>query len=154
MEKIKKFNDFVNEEKGNKWIQDTIKNPGSLRKSMKKKKGDKISSTEINSELQVLRGKDKDKSKKGIQGLSKGDLSKYRKLNLAKTLKSFESNDVDNYMFFSNLENICKMVTEISDMDHNKIDEMLTNEHDWAADHISKAKETISHVHNWLKSEE
>lgn len=60
--------------------------------------------------------------------------------------------DKDNYMFFANLENICRMVTEIMDMDADKIDQMLTEEHDWAADHISKSKESISHVYNWLKS--
>lgn len=64
-----------------------------------------------------------------------------------------EENKLDNYMFFANLENICKMVTEISEMDKEEIDKMLTEKHDWAADHISKAKETISHVYNWLKSE-
>jgi hypothetical protein len=37
-------------------------------------------------------------------------------------------------------------------MDKDEIDRMLTEEHDWAADHISKSKESISHVHNWLKS--
>ena len=60
--------------------------------------------------------------------------------------------DKDNYMFFANLENICRMVTEIMDMDADEIDQMLTEEHDWAADHISKSKESISHVYNWLKS--
>ncbi len=63
-----------------------------------------------------------------------------------------ESDDVDNYMFFANLDNICRMVTEISEMDHSEIDRMLTKEHDWAADHISKSKESISHVYSWLKS--
>lgn len=60
--------------------------------------------------------------------------------------------DKDNYMFFANLENICRMVTEIMDMDADEIDTMLTEEHDWAADHIAKSKESISHVYNWLKS--
>jgi hypothetical protein len=60
--------------------------------------------------------------------------------------------EMDNYMFFANLENICRMVTEIMEMDSDEIDTMLTEEHDWAADHISKSKESISHVYNWLKS--
>jgi hypothetical protein len=62
--------------------------------------------------------------------------------------------DVDNYMFFANLENICRMSREIlDDMDRDHIDSMLTDGHDWAADHISKSKESISHVYNWLKSD-
>lgn len=59
---------------------------------------------------------------------------------------------VDNYMFFANLKNICTMVTDILEMDQKEIDKMLTDDHDWAADHISKSKESISHVHSWLKS--
>jgi len=39
-----------------------------------------------------------------------------------------EHSEVDNYMFFANLENIIKMAQEILAMDKNQIDEMLTNE--------------------------
>ena len=87
MENIKSFNSF-NEKKN--WIKDAISNKGSLKKSLGKKEGEKISKTEIDSELQALRGKDKDKSKKGVQGLSKRDLTKYKRLNLAKTLKGLK----------------------------------------------------------------
>jgi transposase len=147
--------EMTSEAKGEKWIQDAIKRPGSLRKEMGKESGEKITKSEISDELSKLKKKDKDKSKPGIQGLSKSDLKKFRQLNLAKTLKSMkESDDTDNYMFFANLDNICRMVSEILEMDHLKIDRMLTEEHDWAADHISKSKESISHVYNWLKSTE
>ncbi len=95
MDNIKSFDKF-NEEKGEKWIQDAIKKPGSLKKSLKKGKGEKLTKTEINDEIRKLRGKDKDKGKKGLQGLTKRDLLKYRRLSLAKTLKSMkESNEFD-----------------------------------------------------------
>ena len=60
---ISSFNSF-NEEKKDKWIKDAIKHPGSLRKSLKKKEGEKITKSEIDSELQALKGKDKDPKKK------------------------------------------------------------------------------------------
>lgn len=72
------------------WIQDAIKRPGALRRKLHKKKGEKVSMGEIDSELQSLKAKDKDKSKPGVQGLSKRDLTKYRELNLAKTLKKMK----------------------------------------------------------------
>jgi hypothetical protein len=72
--------------------------------------------------------------------------------NIDNNIENEVNKDMDNYMFFANLENICRMVTEIMDMDADEIDQMLTQEHDWAADHISKSKESISHVYNWLKS--
>jgi hypothetical protein len=63
---IQSFNSF-NEEKSEKWIKDAIKKPGSLRKSMKKKEGEKIKSSEIDSELQALKGKDKDKDRSRLR---------------------------------------------------------------------------------------
>jgi hypothetical protein len=73
-----------------------------------------------------------------------------------KSFKSFrpiqENKEETNYMFFANLENICRMVTNIMEMDKDKIDEMLTDGHDWANDHISKSMESISHVYNFLHS--
>jgi len=74
------------------WISDAIKKPGSLRKSLKKKKGEKISKSEIESEISKLKKKDKDPDKEGIQGLNKKDSQKYKRLNLAKTLKKINEN--------------------------------------------------------------
>lgn len=64
-----------------------------------------------------------------------------------------EHSEVNNYMFFANLENIITMCQEILEMDKHQIDEMLTNEHDWATDHVSAAKEGLEHVHDWLSSQ-
>jgi hypothetical protein len=146
---IKSFTSF-NEEKSEKWIKDAIKNPGSLRKSLKKKKGEKISNTEIDSELQALRGKDKDPKKKGVQGLSKNDLAKYRKLNLAKTLKSLkEHQDTRNYMFFGNLKTMKRLVDKMLEMDEKEVDDIL-KEHNWALDHIATSKDDVEEVFNFL----
>jgi len=64
-----------------------------------------------------------------------------------------EHSEVNNYMFFANLENIITMCQEILEMDKHQIDEMLTNKHDWATDHVSAAKEDLEHVHDWLNSQ-
>ena len=142
----------VSEKKGEKWIQDSIKKPGSLRKSMKKDEGDKISKSEIDSELQALRGKDKDKSKKGVQGLSKNDLTKYRRLNLAKTLKGLKEShqETENYMFFKNLQTIKRLVDEMLEMDESEVDKMLSDGHAWAVDHIATSKDDVEEVFNFL----
>ena len=70
------------------WIQSAIKKPGSLSKELGVPEEDNIPSSLINKEIKKLKKKDKDPKKKGIQGLSKRNLSKFRKLNLAKTLKN------------------------------------------------------------------
>jgi Asp-tRNA(Asn)/Glu-tRNA(Gln) amidotransferase C subunit len=58
---------------------------------------------------------------------------------------------ISNYMFFTNLENIVKMANQMLEMDKEKVDEMLTNRHDWAGDHIAKSMESISHVYFFMK---
>lgn len=150
METIKSWDSF-NEEKGNKWIQDAIKHPGALRKSMKKDKDEKISSSEIESELSKLRKKDKDPKKPGTQ-LGKKDATKKRRLELAKTLRSLkEHEDKKNYMFFSNLQTIKRLVDELLEMNESEMDAML-DEHDWASEHVSTAKDDIEEVFNFFKS--
>ena len=146
---IKSFSSF-NEEAGNKWIQDAFKNPGALKKSMGKKDDEKISKSEISDELSKLKKKDKDPNKKGVQGLSKKDLTKFKRLNLAKTLSSLkEHQEQSNYMFFGNLETMKRLVDELLSMDQSKIDAILT-EHDWASDHISVATENLEQVFDFL----
>lgn len=144
-------NTMTQEKKGEKWIKDAIKKPGSLRKSLNKKEGEKISKSEIDSELQALKGKDKDPKKKGVQGLSKNDLAKFRKLNLAKTLKGLkEHQETQNYMFFGNLQTIKRLVDEMLEMDESEVDAILSNGHNWAVDHIATSKDDIEEVFNFL----
>ena len=146
---IKSFNSF-NEEKN--WIQDAIKNPEDLRKSLNKKEDEKISKSEINKELSKLKAKDKDKDKPGTQ-LDKKDATKKRRLELAKTLKSLkEGHDggVQNYMFFGNLKTIKRLVDEMLEMDEAEVDSMITNGHNWALDHIATSKDDVEEVFNFL----
>jgi len=146
---ISSFNSF-NEEKKDKWIKDAIKNPGSLRKSLKKKEGEKITKSEIDSELQALKGKDKDPKKKGVQGLKGKDLAKFRKLNLAKTLKGLkEHQETNNYMFFGNLKTLKRLVDKMLEMNESEVDTILS-EHNWALDHIATSKDDVEEVFNFL----
>lgn len=147
---IKSFNSF-NEAKGEKWIQDAIKNPGALKKSMGKKEGEKISKSEINAELAKLKAKDKDPKKPGAQ-LGKKDATKKRRLELAKTLSSMKENcgETSNYMFFGNLKTIKRLVDEMLEMDEAKVDAMLSDGHNWAVDHIATSKDDVEEVFNFL----
>ena len=57
------------------------------------------------------------------------------------------------YMFFSNLELIKHHVEEMLAMDASKIESILENGHDWAADHIATSKESIDQVFDFLTGE-
>lgn len=123
---IQKFKDFsINEEKEN-WIKDTLKNEGSLRKAFGKKEGEKITIEEIDAEISKLKEKDKDKSKKGIQGLNANDLKLYRRLILAKNLKDIkESKKYESEIRGKLLSIIDSLVKLTNIIDDSELDKLL-----------------------------
>ena len=60
-------------------------------------------------------------------------------------------NDNDaNYMFFGNLKTIKKYVDAMLQMDPRQVQDILTNGHDWAADHVATSKDDIQEVGDFL----
>jgi hypothetical protein len=63
-------------------------------------------------------------------------------------------NDKDgNYMFFGNLKIIKKYVDAMLEMDADKVQQILSNGHDWAADHIATSKDDVQEVGDFLMNE-
>ena len=56
----------------------------------------------------------------------------------------------ENYMFFQNLKTIKKMVDAMLQMDPAEVDQILSNGHDWAAEHIATSKDDVEEVANFL----
>ena len=70
-----------------------------------------------------------------------------------KKFNSFNENHdggVQNYMFFGNLKTIKRLVDEMLEMDEAEVDDMLTNGHNWALDHIATSKDDVEEVFNFL----
>lgn len=55
-----------------------------------------------------------------------------------------------NYMFFSNLKAIKRLVDEMLSLDESDVDMILTNGHSWAIDHIATSKDDIEEVYGFL----
>jgi hypothetical protein len=72
------------------WIKNAVKKPGSLRKKMGLKKGEKLTDSDIKRKVAQIKNKDNNTNKSGVQGLGKRDLKTYRQLNLAKTLRGLK----------------------------------------------------------------
>ena len=64
-----------------------------------------------------------------------------------------EEHESSRYMFFSNLEQMKRQCEILLDMDHNEIESILDNGHDWAQDHISEAKNNMDQVFDFLMNE-
>jgi hypothetical protein len=64
-----------------------------------------------------------------------------------------EQHEQENYMFFSNLEQIERQCKLLRNVDPSKINDLLNNGHDWADDHISEAKTNIDQVFDFIMNE-
>jgi len=58
-----------------------------------------------------------------------------------------------NYMFFGNLKIIKKYVDAMLQMNPDQVQEILSNGHDWAADHIATSKDDVQEVGDFLMNE-
>ena len=61
-----------------------------------------------------------------------------------------DHSNTDNYMFFQNLKTIKKMVDAMLQMDPNEVDQILSNGHGWAVDHIATSKDDVEEVGGFL----
>jgi hypothetical protein len=61
--------------------------------------------------------------------------------------------EYENYMFFGNLKTIKRCIDLLLEMDESKVDEILSNGHAWAADHIATSKDDVEEVLDFLLNE-
>ncbi len=83
---------------------------------------------------------------KKIIKLTESDLNKIVK-------KVLQEQEVADYMFFSNLQQIKRQCDLLLDLDQNQVEEILKNGHDWAQDHIAEAKNNMDQVFDFLMNE-
>ena len=70
-----------------------------------------------------------------------------------KKFESFKLNEhqeTQNYMFFGNLKTIKRLVDVMLEMDESEVDNILTNGHNWAVDHMATSKDDVEEVFNFL----
>jgi len=84
---------------------------------------------------------------KKIIKLTESDLNKLVK-------KVLQEQEVADYMFFSNLQQIKRQCEMLLELDPQQIDEILNDGgHDWADDHITEAKNNMDQVFDFLMNE-
>ncbi len=98
-----------------------------------------------------------------LVGTSKMDLPIGKMFSVGKSVNEKSYNDdmilpkqsgmeqeTQYYMFFQNLKQIHKQIGRLLQMSKSEIDSILQDGHDWAADHISTAKDDVEEVYNFL----
>lgn len=83
-----------------------------------------------------------------IVKLSENDITRL----VGKVLKESHQ-EHENYMFFSNLNQIMRQCKMLLEMDPQMIDEILQNGHDWADDHVTEAKTNMDQVFDFFMNE-
>jgi hypothetical protein len=78
------------------------------------------------------------------------NLNQLIKIQLNKIIKEQET---ENYMFFSNLEQIKRQCELLLSFDKQMIENLLQNGHDWADDHVSEAKNNMDQVFDFIMNE-
>jgi hypothetical protein len=79
--------------------------------------------------------------------LKENDLKRY----ISKILQ--ENKMTENYMFFSNLQQIHRQCEMLMKMDPQELDNIIKNGHDWADDHVSEAKNNMDQVFDFFMNE-
>jgi hypothetical protein len=84
---------------------------------------------------------------KKIVKLTESDLNRIVK-------KVLKEQEVADYMFFSNLQQIKRQCEMLLEMDPQQIDEIINEGgHDWADDHVTEAKNNMDQVFDFLMNE-
>ena len=86
---------------------------------------------------------------KRIVKLTEQDLVKIVK----KIVNEKDYGQVQNYMFFSNLEQMISQAQQLLKLDPMKVEQILQDGHDWADDHITVAKENLDQVFDFMMNE-
>lgn len=71
---------------------------------------------------------------------------------IKKILKESHNDGIDNYMFFSNLEQMRKQIDNILEMDVYAVDQLLSDDHGWVIDHVATSKDDVEEVYNFLNN--
>ena len=67
--------------------------------------------------------------------------------------KVLNEQESQRYMFFSNLEQMKRQCELLLELDHEMIESILENGHDWAQDHIAEAKNNMDQVFDFMMNE-
>ena len=72
---------------------------------------------------------------------------------IKKIIRETHDEKSSRYMFFSNLEQMRRQCDLLLDLDHEMVESILENGHDWAQDHIAEAKNNMDQVFDFLMNE-
>ena len=64
--------------------------------------------------------------------------------------ENHEGHELNNYMFFQNLHTLKNAIDELLELDPHEVDQILTNGHGWALDHIATSVDDVEEVYHFM----
>jgi hypothetical protein len=58
--------------------------------------------------------------------------------------------DLKNYMFFQNLHTLKNAIDELLELDPHQVDQILSDGHGWALDHIATSVDDVEEVYHFM----
>jgi len=89
---------------------------------------------------------------KKLQFENKNNMENLIKQKLQEMVEEGHS-EFQNYMFFNNLKTIHDAITKILEMDSQAVDQLLSDGHNWATDHLATSADDIDEVYHFLSAE-
>ena len=66
--------------------------------------------------------------------------------------ENHEGHELNNYMFFQNLHTLKNAIDELLELDPHEVDQILTNGHGWALDHIATSVDDVEEVYHFMSN--
>ena len=110
--------------------------------------------TSLNEESKGLWANIQAKKERGESPAKKGDKDYPDKKQWDKVTTEGveEAGETHNDMFWQNLETVHQMVTELLAMDKAQVNDIITGDHSWVADHVAKASDDIEEVSQFVNT--
>lgn len=70
-----------------------------------------------------------------------------------KIARIIKEDEINNYMFFSNLEQIKRQCDMLLQIDQNVLNDIINDGHDWADDHVTEAKTNMDQIFDFFMNE-
>ena len=87
---------------------------------------------------------------KNIKFFEEFESSNFSPRSTSEIHEGHEGHEMDNYMFFQNLHTLKRAIDELLELDPHQVDQILSDGHGWALDHVATSVDDVEEVYHFL----
>ena len=87
---------------------------------------------------------------KNIKFFEEFESSDFSPRSASEIHEGHEGHEMDNYMFFQNLHTLKRAIDELLELDPHQVDQILSDGHGWALDHVATSVDDVEEVYHFL----